>query len=424
MAAKTRKLDCETAVDRISNLPGNLIDLILQLLPIHVAAQMSILSKTWRDIWLSNPYLVFDSVFFSEVGSKKDKQTRIFEVPSIISSVLLAHSGPVSNFLLCIPLELPFHNCRDMSLWIKNISNNRVRKLELLNKTLVAYKMPSHLFSCSELTHLTLVNCILNPPTRFQGFCNLIYVKLVDVKITADMLFGTRVEKLYLTHCTGVGHLGCQFKYSNNFTDLIILYGGEIDLEWFECMQNVIVCGLMMERVTNFKNETINLDKLLGNMPMTSILFLGGSFLGSLGPCGAVLKRPMPKLTYLILFCVSTVHIQHVLCLIRSSPNLQNLNIRLDTELNSSDDVDLLDWMVLSGDMKLEQLEYIEIQGMVGSRTEFQFVKLLLASAPSLQLIKLVKNRTVDDPNKELRILQELLQFPRVSPTAQIKWIN
>ncbi|KAK1370880.1 hypothetical protein POM88_036972 [Heracleum sosnowskyi] len=179
-------------------------------------------------------------------------------------------------------------------------------------------------------------------------------------------------------------------RITSNFTDLIILYSGEIDLEWFE------------QATWQYAYDEYSFP-----------WWLLSRVFGTMWSC---FKEANAK--------IDVLHIQRVLCLIRSSPNLQNLNIRLDTELNSSDDMDLLDWMVLSGDMKLEQLEYIEIQGMVGSRTEFQFIKLLLASAPSLQLIKLVKNRTVDDPNKELRILQELLQFPRVSPTAQIKWIN
>lgn len=84
--------------------------------------------------------------------------------------------------------------------------------------------------------------------------------------------------------------------------------------------------------------------------------------------------------------------------------------------------MDILNSMVLPVDMILDQLETVEILGMVGSRVEFQFIKILLGSTPSLGWIKLKKNITVDDPKKEMRILRDLLLIPRASTSSQIMW--
>ena len=43
--ANTRRLDCEDAVDIISDMPSDLLDLIQKRLPVDCVTRMSILSK-------------------------------------------------------------------------------------------------------------------------------------------------------------------------------------------------------------------------------------------------------------------------------------------------------------------------------------------------------------------------------------------
>ena len=83
--------------------------------------------------------------------------------------------------------------------------------------------------------------------------------------------------------------------------------------------------------------------------------------------------------------------------------------------------MDAFDFVVSSAHMILDKLEVVEMHGMVGSKAEFQLIKLLLASTPWLRRIELNKDITVD-PEEELRILQELLQIPRASTSSKIVW--
>lgn len=281
--AKTRR--GVEAVDRISNLPTNLIDLILEYLPTRDAARTSILSEPWRNIWAMHPRLYLDENFFAQLlASQKfsrldDEQTKFIEVSETISNILLAHNGPILDFLLYIPEDLPFHQSKVMGLWIKNVSNKGVKELKLLNVSLYACTVPSHLFSCSQLTHLTLSNCILNPPLGFEGFCNLIRVQLLLVNINADMSFGTQLKELVMELCTGIEHLGSQFKCGNNLLMLNIDESEGIDWQWFECTQKLQDLRLRMNGMPSSSEEVITLDKLVGNLPRITSLFLDGLFL-------------------------------------------------------------------------------------------------------------------------------------------------
>ncbi|KAK1366684.1 hypothetical protein POM88_042245 [Heracleum sosnowskyi] len=316
-----------TAVDRISSMPGNIIDLILQRLPIHDAAKMGVLSTTWRDVWVTNPHLVFDDQFFSRLHDEM-KRPQPSKSSRIISNILLAHSGPILNFTFHIPMCSLLH---DYSL-----------------------QNPIYLFSCSDLTHLSLFGCILDPPRGFGGFCNLVSVELEYVKITADMSFGTQLEELVLYGCTGIEHLGCQYKNSNNLTLLKIdttcgiNTSKDIDLGWFECVQKVTNLSLRKDQTETSRIKISDLDKLFGNMPRINSLLLEGFTLESLEPGTDFLKRRITTLENLYLPCVEfhqSDKMQYVLCLIKSSPNLRLLYISLcsspDAKVNSSDVMDL-----------------------------------------------------------------------------------
>ncbi|XP_074332022.1 uncharacterized protein LOC141668907 [Apium graveolens] len=187
------------------------------------------------------------------------------------------------------------------------------------------------------------------------------------------------------------------------------------------------VLRLGMDEVPSSGMEMITLDKLLCNMPRLNSLFLDGFFLKILESGAGILKkftRAMENMKYLYLHRIELydlIQIQHVLCLVRSSPYLHTLDIDLDHGVHSSDGMDLLDLAMLSDHMI--RLETLKIYNLIGSRAEFQFLKLLLASSPSLKRIELKMKDIVDDPTEELRISQELLQIPRASNSAQIQWM-
>ncbi|KAK1374515.1 hypothetical protein POM88_030708 [Heracleum sosnowskyi] len=283
--------------------------------------------------------------------------------------------------------------------------------------------MPSYLFSCSELTHLCLTNCILNPPLRFGGFSNLIEVKLEEVIITGNVLFGSHLKVLKLRFCDGIENLESQFKQNHSIINLVIQNSGEIDFTWFECTRKVQKFCLTLEREADSRKNYINLDKLVGNMTEIRILRFDGFLLKLLDPSAAVSKRiitTMKNLKHLFLYTVEfydMVQIQHVFLLMRSSPKLRSLYIKVGSHGGIGCSLQSPNFM----DMVLDHLKTVKILGLVGSRAELEFIKLLLASSPSLRRIEIL-NTTVNDPKEESRISRVLMQFPRASTAAQIIW--
>ena len=83
----------------------------------------------------------------------------------------------------------------------------------------------------------------------------------------------------------------------------------------------------------------------------------------------------------------------------------------------------LLDPWVFSDHMILDQLEILKVINMVGSRNEFQLIKLLLASSPSLRSFDFNMEFIIDDPEEEFMISQEVHEMPRASRDVVIEWV-
>jgi hypothetical protein len=65
MTQSIKKANCGDHIDRISDLPSNVIDGILKHLNIQQLVSTSILSRKWRYMWMSVPELDFsENVFF------------------------------------------------------------------------------------------------------------------------------------------------------------------------------------------------------------------------------------------------------------------------------------------------------------------------------------------------------------------------
>ena len=161
--------------DRISNLPGNIIDQILSLLPFKDAARTSILSRNWRHKWAELPYLEFRDLSLSSGFKQKNE-----ELARIVDHVLLLHIGPILKFKLFF---LDLRDLNSFDRWIFHLSRFPINELEFI--TFVEnYSMPSCLFTFRSLTSLVLSFCALRPPSTFKGFPNLKNLDISNVNIT------------------------------------------------------------------------------------------------------------------------------------------------------------------------------------------------------------------------------------------------
>ncbi|XP_059315424.1 F-box/FBD/LRR-repeat protein At1g13570-like [Lycium ferocissimum] len=168
----------------ISNLPNNVIDVILMCLPLRDAVRTSILSKKWRYVWSRLPELTLDQTLWE---TTKDFISPTIKFTNIIYHILTLHSGPIMKFTLSIP---NLGNCPKFDNLMYFLSKNDIQDLVLYlpNENPYSYKLPSSFFTCLRMRHLALANCLLHPPPDFNGFDRLVSLELYEVTITSKSL--------------------------------------------------------------------------------------------------------------------------------------------------------------------------------------------------------------------------------------------
>ncbi|CAJ2636947.1 unnamed protein product [Trifolium pratense] len=169
MTRSIKKANCGDHIDRISDLPSNVIDGILKHLNIPELVSTSILSRKWRYMWMSVPELVFCEDFVSRFEDLDDPGP---EISRIMTEVLFLHNGPIYKFSLNIPLSSQFTITTEyLNKWILFLSRRGIKDLQLLCN---AYTLPSHIFSLQDLTHFRLSGFNLSVPPNFCGFKKLL----------------------------------------------------------------------------------------------------------------------------------------------------------------------------------------------------------------------------------------------------------
>ncbi|KAJ9140636.1 hypothetical protein P3X46_031261 [Hevea brasiliensis] len=185
---------CCSNFDRISNLPGNVLENILRHLPLKEAGRTSILSKKLRHRWADVPQLVFDNTFLC--SSQKSQNSQSYKLLMMnIYEVLLLHTGPIHKFTLSLS---GLKSCPEIDRLILFQSTKGIQDFGLRIRDY--NKLPSHFFSCMELRHLNLYACIFEPPSTFKGFGRLVSLELQDVQFTYYF-------KSFISNCPLLEHL-------------------------------------------------------------------------------------------------------------------------------------------------------------------------------------------------------------------------
>lgn len=185
---------CETGteLDRISSLPGHVLDQILSKLPIRDAVRTSALSRKWRYKWAKIPHLVFDNDCV--LIPSQDQTLLRNKLVNIVDHVLLLHNGPIHNFKLS---HRDLLGVSDIDRWILHLSRRSIKEFILEIWKGQRYRLPSCLFSFENLIHLELFNCWLNPPPTFKGFRNLKSLDLQHITV-AQHVFENLISGCYL----------------------------------------------------------------------------------------------------------------------------------------------------------------------------------------------------------------------------------
>ncbi|WCJ41321.1 F-box/RNI-like/FBD-like domains-containing protein [Euphorbia peplus] len=163
-------------LDRISDLPRNVIDLILCFLPFKDAVKTSALSKNWKEKWHTLPHVIIDEDMFHKNYFRK--------LEGVVNDVLAKHKGKIAKFSVFVEVKDYFH----VKSWICRLRQKDIRELFLLYRRGNRHlnEVPSILFSCQQLRKLGLRHCVLKPPRSFQRFTCLISLELNKVELEID----------------------------------------------------------------------------------------------------------------------------------------------------------------------------------------------------------------------------------------------
>lgn len=169
-----------SSIDRISELPDEVRECIIGLLPITDAVRTSVLKKKWRCCWKRAVQL---NVYFDEdleTDMTEDKYYRM------VGRVLLAHVAPIRKIVLR-PLWYDMEG--DVHTWLELLSRKGINDLKIFCEERIEwFDLPASLYYCVGLTSLTLGRCKLVDSVSFRGFPNLVRLELFEVGIYKDIL--------------------------------------------------------------------------------------------------------------------------------------------------------------------------------------------------------------------------------------------
>ncbi|XP_021680022.2 F-box/FBD/LRR-repeat protein At1g13570 isoform X2 [Hevea brasiliensis] len=393
---KSIEMENQTKIDRISNLPWDVLDIILVHLPLREAARTSVLSSKWRYKWTGLSQFVFDDKCIH--SSMVDKAARWMEIMKIINKVQSSHSGPIEKFKLaayCCP------NQSDFDQWIAFLTKKGIKELIIQDFSFIKrFKLPSCVFCCPKLSCLELFGCIFKLPAFFKGFDCLKSLKLSQVFIVSDTLESLicncpaleRLTLLNIDHLAFVRIHNPNLKYlklDSKFEDICFGY-------------NPLLVSVDIRMIPMYgwtipwrpeQGKVCNLIRVLGSFGGINRLCLYGQFLEFLA------NEDVPQRLPTMLNCLSALEIR---------------------EVETLDEVHkpVMDFVISQClyDFYLNQLKVVNIRGIVGTRTELEFIKLLLAHSPMLESMTIVKYSGE-------RILESvLLQLERAS--EHVKFIS
>ncbi|KAM3203582.1 hypothetical protein P3L10_031208 [Capsicum annuum] len=392
-------------LDVLSNLPAHVLDDILICLPLRDAVRTSILSNKWRFNWCRPPALMLDQTLWDTTNENINFVTRFTD---IIYHIMAFHVGPITK--------------------------NGIRDLVLQFPEDKPYKLPSSFFTCLEMRNLSLEYCSIQPPSTFEGFNGLTSLELCEVTISSEVL-GSLIsrslllEKLVLQISSILNHIQINEPKLKSFD-----FTGNVDLISLKKVPVLVKLSLADTVEPSWKAGQPDLSKYFESFPTLELLHLNFHSVQFLSAgsvdIAAKLSAPLNCLKSLCLsdICLDeSVELSVVLCLIRSSPYLQDIQIKFDYSA--------LDKLVVpvSGDVvneipasfmgvTLNHLRSVKLEGISGTETEIEFIKLLLAK--SSMLVRMLIQPKIENETAEtrLKVLAEITKFPRASTKAEVDY--
>ncbi|KAJ4875391.1 putative FBD-associated F-box protein [Raphanus sativus] len=406
-------------MDRISQLPDELLLRILSLMPLQDVADTMLLSKRWQFLWLMVPALTFDyfdyKLFDEELSNK--------EFSLYVERYLFLHEAPAID-------ALRFKLCEswasgDIQVWLKAAEKRSLRELVIkicasTRTESPVVELPRSLSRCFktlvtlELRNTVLVDDVASP----VFFPSLKKLSLESMKYPGDAF----VAKL-LSSCPDLEDLVVELCPSDNVSifsvsllnlkSLVLETSGDISegeahgfvidapsLEYLKIDDNWDGFCVLENNINKIVKASISTVR-----PYTEQLICYLSSAKRLDLCFEVSKICTCETEWLSL-------LMHML---NNSPNLRYLKLHMrciKSELRPS-------WSEASSvpECLLNSLETLEWDDYEGKKEDKEVVAFILKNGFCLEKVII---KPIPTSRKKRKMLKELTFFTRSSPTCRI----
>ncbi|XP_002521998.2 F-box/FBD/LRR-repeat protein At1g13570 [Ricinus communis] len=396
------RISVGSGLDRISDLPSNVIDHILACLPLKDAVRTSTLSKKWKEKWHTVPQIIVDENFFHERSQRK--------IEGIINYILTRHEGKIEKFSVSVE---KVKDCYNMKLWIWRLSQKSIQELTLLIRRGRRNEVPFGLFSCQQLRKLNLRRFEVKPANSFKGFHNLISLQLNKVNI-ATAVFERLIATCPLLEQLTVRNLSCIDHLHINVLRLKYLsFDGEFKSICFNTPL-LEVLSINLYRIGSENNQFDLRFKFRGLPPAIKELYVRCQFQKFLaaGDTFTEVSTSYSHLKTLGLhsFCFEKLDdVSCLLSLIGRSYNLEILDITACGCKNEHVPEPILKFWEEQNDPPLfsNQLQKATVRSFHGKDHEMRFVKFVLANSPLLKemTVECMKNPDFDEDEVKAALL-------------------
>ncbi|CAI0458678.1 unnamed protein product [Linum tenue] len=182
--------------------------------------------------------------------------------------------------------------------------------------------------------------------------------------------------------------------------------------------------------ITNFKLAFGGLSPCLHNEIDQIIIYLSDRGL-RYNNVPTKLPAPLHKLKFLQICNFdfgSLRNVRAIVCLIMSSPNLFELKIQMDTELNQPATNDAVPSLVTLLEAEhcggsgccLQRLKVLEVAYVRGTQVELELVRFILATAPLLERVHILPCRRKLKLRKAFKFIKTMMQYKRASKEAEV----
>lgn len=464
-------------VDIISKLPDNLIHEILSFIDTKYAVQTSVLSKRWKNIWVSLPYISVDWTSFKK-DIIYDLGETLRKFLTFVDKVFEFHddSDIQSIKLGCVILDAI--SVEALNRWILAAVNHNVKDLDISGSYLhdSAYEIPHQILNSISLKSLIIIllgdcfggtNIILQKSMSLPQLKTLWLAGISISNLDLQRLFSScpLMETLFMQKCDvqtsnqrniiiDSHSLQRVRLFENRYTHL-----GLAD-HTFTCTTKISAPNLMGFMCTGFMTEDCPLEnlsslgyarfdmrltkeadetaqtyfelpaeekevfarrmmKFVGVVRSVRHLTLSSGFLEVLLQAPGILDRQPPQLcnlgTMKLGMRFTRGCIRSIAYLLKISPIITTL-ILVSEEANLADVED--DWDAgFPLTCMYSHLKFIEIKGVEGCDNELKFLRFVLKNSMVLEKVNLFFRSTSDslDGGRQIRKFKRNL---RAMPTA------